>query len=498
MAITMVVGFISTRIVLDELGESDYGIYFVVGGVVAIFSLLNASMSGATQRWITVTLGEGDQKKLNKVFAVGMTAQLAVTVIAVAFYEVMGTWYLENYAVFPSERAEAVSWVFQLSVIAAIIQLFTVPFLGAILAHEKMSALVYVAFIDIAFKLLVCVVLPFITVDKLIFYAAVIVASQLAQLIFYARYSRKFEEVKIKFSFDWFIFKDMWRLAMWSLSGNIAFLTYTQGLVLLVNYYFGPSVNAAGGLASQAINIVNQFRMNFQQAISPQIMKTFARGENREMETLVIRSSKFSLYLVVIFGIPLFMEANYLLSIWLKEVPLYTVEFLRAGLFVTMAMTVREPLITSAMASGDLKRYSLVVITLLMLILPISWLGFENNLSPTTGQWVAFLIISLAVLVSAYMLGSMTGLRLFRYLKQALLPGIVVTLLTGVVPFLLHLFLEEGFIRLALVSVVTLISAGLFAYLFGLDNGEQRYFKSIFIKMKDKTLSALTSRGVVR
>jgi O-antigen/teichoic acid export membrane protein len=481
MALTMIVGFLTTRIVLDELGATDYGTYFVVGGIVAIFSLLNGSMSGATQRWITIGLGEGNQERLNKIFAVGMTAQLVIIFIAVLLYESLGLLYLNDYAVFPEERKQAIFWVFQFSVITAIIQLLSVPFMGAITAHEKMSALIYVAFIDVGIKISICILLPFISLDKLVFYAALILLAEILKMFFYIYYCKRFEESKFKFAWDKTIFKDMWRIAFWSFSGSWAYMSYTVGITLLINSFFGPAANAAAGIASQAVNIVNQFRANFQQAMNPQITKNFAQKKLPEMEKLVIRSSKFSQYLVVIFGIPLLLEAPFLLELWLKEVPEYTVAFLQVGLFVTMAMTIREPLVTSAMASGNLKRYSLVVISILMLILPMAYVAYELGAPITTGPWISFVIMCIAILASAYMLKNMTGLRLKYFLKGAILPALIVTIFSFIPPYLTQMLFDQGWIRLMIVSFISLLTTILIVYIFGLEKGEKSFFKNKII-----------------
>lgn len=478
LAITMIIGFLTTRIVLEELGAVDYGTYFVVGGIVAMFSILNGSMSGATQRWITIALGEGDQTRLNKVFAVGMTAQLGITFIAVASYESLGLWYLYHYAVFPEERLNAIFWVFQFSVITAIIQLFSVPFMGAITAHEKMSALVYVAFIDVFIKIIICIALPFISLDKLIFYAVLILLGEILKIAFYIYYCKRFEEAKFKFAWDYTIFKDMWRIAFWSLSGSIAYMSYTVGITMMINIFFGPIANAAAGIAGQAVNIVNQFRSSFQQAMNPQITKNFAQKNLLDMEKLVIRSSKFSQYLVLVFGIPLFIEAPFLLDIWLKDVPVNAVEFLRASLFVAMAMTIREPLVTASLASGDLKRYVIVVTSILMLIVPFTYLAYSLDASPETGNWITFAIMFVAIFPSAYMLQRMTGLNFLRFVKGAMIPIVTVTILSFVIPLIIQQFFEEGWLRLILVSFASLVSSLGIIYLLGLEEREKYFFKN--------------------
>jgi Na+-driven multidrug efflux pump len=350
--------------------------------------------------------------------------------------------------------------------------------MGAITAHEKMSALIYVAFIDVGIKISICILLPFISLDKLVFYAALILLAEILKMIFYIYYCKRFEESKFKFAWDKTIFKDMWRIAFWSFSGSWAYMSYTVGITLLINSFFGPAANAAAGIASQAVNIVNQFRANFQQAMNPQITKNFAQKKLPEMEKLVIRSSKFSQYLVVIFGIPLLLEAPFLLELWLKEVPEYTVAFLQVGLFVTMAMTIREPLVTSAMASGNLKRYSLVVISILMLILPMAYVAYELGAPITTGPWISFVIMCIAILASAYMLKNMTGLRLKYFLKGAILPALIVTIFSFIPPYLTQMLFDQGWIRLMIVSFISLLTTILIVYIFGLEKGEKSFFKN--------------------
>jgi len=491
LLLTIIVGFLTTRVVLEELGASDYGTYFVVGGIVAMSSIINGSMSGAIGRWITIAVGKGNQEHLNKVFAVGMTAQLVIILIAIISYESLGVWYLDNYAVFPPERLSAVTLVFQFSVIIAIIQLISVPFMSVITAHEKMSALVYVAFIDVLIKIILIVVLPIITVDKLVFYAALILLAEILKALFYIYYCKRFEESKFIFAWDKVIFVDMWRIAFWSLSGNFAYMSYTVGITLLINFFFGPAVNAAAGVAGQAVNIVNQFRINFQQAMNPQITKTFAQNKLLEMEKLVIRSSKFSQYLVVVFSVPLFLETPFLLDIWLKDVPAYTVEFIRVGLFVTMVMTMRAPLVTSAMASGDLKRYSLVVISILLLILPFSYFAYDFGASATTGPWISFVLMCIALIASAYMLKDMTGLRFKYYIKDAILPAVLVTIISFIPPYFIHvLFSQEGWLRLFVVSFMSLFTTIIIIYFIGLEERERYVFKS-------KTINILHKFGLI-
>jgi O-antigen/teichoic acid export membrane protein len=479
--VTMVIGFFTARIVLEELGAEDYGMYFVVGGIVGMFSLLNGSMSGATQRWITFALGKNDRALLNKVFAIGMTAQLGVLCIAVIICESIGLWYLDSYAVFPLERSDAVRWVFHISVATVALQMLSVPFIGVISAHERMSALAYISIADAVLRLIICFVLPRVIGDKLIVYAGLLFLGQVLQFFLFQVFSRlNFEEARFRFGWDKSLFKDMWRLAFWSLSGNLAFISYTQGLTMLINLFFGPATNAAAGIAGQAANMVNQFRVNFQQAMNPQITKTFAQKQYSAMENLVIRSSKFSQYLVLIFAVPLFLEARFLLDFWLTDVPDHTVAFLRIGLLVSMAMTIRAPLVTSAMASGELKKYQLVVISILTTICPVSYVLLSFGAKPEVTSIVLFLTLLIATVASAYMLQGMTKLNFRRFMTEAMGTAIVITALSFILPGAVNWSLDEGWFRVCLVSAVATCSTSILIYFGGLRGNEKRVIRESF------------------
>jgi Na+-driven multidrug efflux pump len=341
-----------------------------------------------------------------------------------------------------------------------------------------MSALVYVAFIDVGIKILICVFLPYISLDKLVFYAALILLAEILKMGYYIYYCKRFEEAKFKFAWDKTIFKDMWRITFWSSSGSLAYMGYTVGITMLINLFFGPVANAAAGIAGQAVNIINQFRMNFQQAMNPQITKNFAQKNLLDMEKLVIRSSKFSQYLVLVFGIPLFLEAPFLLDIWLKDVPINAVEFLRASLFVTMAITIRQPLVTASLASGDLKRYVIVVTSILMFIIPFTYIAYSLDASPETGSWITFTVTFIALFPSAYMLQRMTGLNFVHFVKGAIIPIVLVTLLSFVAPLTIQQIFQEGWLRLIFVSFVSILSSLGIIYFIGLENGEKYFFKN--------------------
>lgn len=491
MFFTMAVGFYTSRVVLNALGVVDFGIYNVVGGIVGMLAVLNGSMAGATQRWITIALGKGDEDNLKKVFSVGLTAQAIIALIVLLLTETIGLWYLYNYAVIPPERMEVSFWVFQISVLTMTFDIMNVPFIGAIMAHEKMGAFALFSITDVIMKLLICVVLYITVLDKLFIYASLIFLAFVINFIFMQIYChRKFIEARIKFGWDKIMYKEMWSLAFWTISGNLAFVGYSQGLTLLINMFFGPAMNAAAGVANQAGNIVNQFSANFQVAMNPQITKNYATENYAEMNKLVFRSAKFSYFLMLLFAIPLFFEANLLLKLWLKNVPDHSVNFLRIGLFLSMFIAVRNPLVVSAMANGRIKKYQFVVNGILLMVCPISYLFLKFGAIPETTSIVFLCVMIIAVFASAFMLKEMTQLNFNDFVQQVIYKIVLVTILSFIIPAFIFYSLDEGFIRLIILTLISTLLTSILIYFWGLSASEKEFSvsmtKNILNKMRIK------------
>lgn len=486
MLITMAVGFYTSRVILNALGVTDFGIYNVVGGIVAALSILNGAMAGTTQRWITMALGKGDEDNLKKVFSVGLTAQLIIAIIILLCIETLGLWYLHEYAVIPEERMSAAFIVFQISSLTLFLTILNVPFNGAIIAHEKMGAFAFFSISDVIMKLIICFALYYTSYDKLILYSLLLFLTYLINFCAIQLYShRKFIEARFKFGWDKEMYKSMWSLAFWTISGNVAYAGYTQGITLLINLFFGPAMNAAAGVANQATNIINQFSMNFQIALNPQITKNYAQQNYTDMHKLMFRSSKFSYFLMLIFTVPLFYEAPYLLKLWLGNVPEHAVSFMRIGLFVSMIMAVRNPLVTAAMANGNLKKYQLIVNGILLLVCPLLYIIYKIGGIPECSAIILFIIMVIATLASAYLLKDMVYLNYYDFIKKVGVPIVVYTPLSFIIPVPIYLVMPEGFLRLIILTPIALLSTISIIYYFVLNKNERLYISS-FIKTKLK------------
>ena len=300
MIIQLIVGLYSSRILLQALGVSDYGIYNVVGGVVAMFSFLNGSMATATDRFLAYELGNGEinQTQMRKVFSTALLIHFVVAFLFLVLCETVGLWYMYNMLVVPTDRFNAALWVFQFSIITGIISIISVPYNATIVAHERMNAFAYIAIVEVTIQLFIALFLNYTNIgDNLIIYGLLLMISQLIIRLIYGIYcKRHFTEVSGKYLFDKDLCKEMSKFSFWILNGSVAVVGYTQGLNLLLNYFFGPVVNAARGIAVIVQTKMMGFCSNFQMAVNPQIIKLYAEKDYKNMHQLVCSSSLFSFF----------------------------------------------------------------------------------------------------------------------------------------------------------------------------------------------------------
>lgn len=302
MMLTMAVSLYTSRVVLNTLGVEDFGIYNVVGGVVAMFGFLNGAMATTTQRYITFELGRNDFKQLKKIFNISVSIHAFISIIILILAETIGLWFLYNKMTIPVERIDAALWAYQGSIISTIILIMSVPYNALIIAHEKMSTFAYISVLEAVLKLLIVYMLLIGDFDKLKLYALLMCCIQLIIRFIYGNYcKRHFPETKFQLYKDLKLFNNMLAFAGWNLWGNCASITFTQGVNILLNIFFGPIVNAARGITTQVQGAVNQFSWNFQTALNPQITKSYASGDYIYMHKLIFRSSKFTFFFTIIF-----------------------------------------------------------------------------------------------------------------------------------------------------------------------------------------------------
>lgn len=476
MLFTMAVSLYTSRVVLNTLGVEDFGIYNVVGGVVAMFGFLNSAMSSSTQRYITFELGKNNFEQLKKVFNTSVSIHAFISIVILILAETIGLWFLYNKMTIPMERMDAALWVYQGAIVSTIVVIMSVPYNATIIAHEKMSAFAYISVLEVVLKLLIVYLLLIGNFDKLKLYAVLMCSIQFLIRLIYGNYcKRHFTETKYKFYKDWKLFKEMLGFAGWNLWGSCAWMAFTQGVNILLNIFFGPTVNAARGLVIQIQNAVTQFSQNFQMALNPQITKSYATEDFSYMHKLIFRSSKFTFILLLLLTLPIQMETKTILTIWLKTVPEHTVEFLHIILCTAIIDAIANPLMVSAAATGKVKLYQSVIGGILLSILPISYIALKLG-KDSESVFIIHLVVSIiAFVVRLFIIRPMINLKISQYFKTVIVKCMLVTGISLILPLIFNDILENSLINCLLECIICITSVILSAYYFGLDNTERSF-----------------------
>lgn len=471
----MLVTLYTSRVVLNTLGVSDYGIYNVVGGVVAMFSVISVSLSSSISRFITYELGHGDFDKLKRIFSTSINIQVGISLVILVLAEVFGVWFLNTKMNIPAERMTAANWVLQCSLLSFIIGLISVPYNACIIAHERMSAFAYISILEVVLKLAVVYMLLVSPYDKLATYAVLLVVVALIVRLTYGQYcKRHFEESRYRFVHDKSLIKEMTGFAGWSFFGNGAYMLNTQGVDMLINIFFGVTFNAARGVATQVQNAVMQFVNNFTVAVNPQITKSYASGEREYMYKLVCRGAKYSYFLLLVFLVPIVCEADYILWLWLKVVPEHAPTFLRLALFSSLVMGMGNTLYTAIFATGKIRNYQLWITVAGCLVFPLTWVAFELGL-PAAATYVIFIIVYYAlVFVRLFIAKGLLGVPLWPYIREVVMRTFAVSAVAFVLPLLVVYGLPQGFVRLCVTCAVSLLSTLAGIYFIGLGRDERR------------------------
>lgn len=474
MLLMMFIGLYTSRIILDKLGEVNFGIYNVVGGFVSMFAVISGAMTTATQRFLSFEIGKGKDGNVKGIFSTMLIIHIALALIILIIGETIGVWFLNNYMNFPANRYYAANWTFQLSLLVFILNVINVPYNGAIIAYEKMSAFAYFSIIDAVLKLVICYIIAVTPFDRLIVYAILMALVQMLLLGAYYLYcKKKFSECRFVRHFDKKYGKEVTSFVSWNLIGSLAGVAKEQGVNVVLNIFFGPAVNAARGIAYQVLSKLNGFVTNFQMAMNPQIIKDYASGERETMYKLVFRGAKMSYLLLLILSLPIIIEAPLILNIWLKDVPEYTIIFLRLTIFTALLYTLSNPLIVSMHASGKVRDYQIVVGSLSLLTLPIVYIAFKIGVEPYYAMIIAFFIEFLCHIARLYMLTRIMDFPMLTFLKDVTIRMYFITILSLILPLICYHCINITLIRFFTVCIVSIICTISISYYFGFDKIER-------------------------
>lgn len=474
MLFSMLVSLYTSRVVLNTLGVEDYGINNVIAGVVSMFSLLSSSLSTAISRFITYGLGKGDMQTLKKIFSSSINVMLGLATLIIILTEIVGTWFLNYEMNIPTERMDAANWVLQCAIFAFAVGLITVPYSATVLAHEKMDVYAYISMTEICLRLVVVYCLYASPFDKLKSFALLTMTVTIVILIIYYYYCRRnFHECKYCYVYDSSLLKKMLSFSGWSLLGSGAYLFNTQGVNILMNLFFGVGVNAARGIATQVDGAVQSFVGSFTMAMSPQIIKSYAINDLEYMHTLVCRGAKYSYFMTFFLTIPLILEAQQVLSIWLGVVPDHAIVFVRMTLLSSLTVVIANTLITAQVATGNIKKYQIIVTLCGLWVFPLSYIFFKLGFSPETAYIIYFIVYFGLIFVRLYLVKNLIKMNWIKYAKEVLLRMGLVSACSIIFPSLVYFNMPSSLIRLLTICIVSALSSLTFMYLLGLDKNER-------------------------
>ena len=489
MLFSMVVSLYTSRVVLNTLGVVDYGIYGVVGGFVAMFSLISSSLSSAVSRFLTFELGRGDKDRLSKAFSTSLFIHIVLAVVVFIIAETVGVWFVNNKMTIPADRLYAANWVFQASILSFMFGLFSVPYNASIVSHERMSAFACIGILDTTLKLLVVLFIAHCKwhFDKLIVYSLLLVAVSVSLQCIYLMYCRKnFEECRLRVSFDKEFWKEISAFSLWNFIGCTAGILKDQGVNILLNLFVGPVLNAARGVAGSVNGAVSGFAGNFMTALNPQITKSYASGELKYAHYLVERGSRFSFYILLFFAVPILLETDFILTIWLKQYPEHTLNFVRLVLILSLVDSLSNTLITLQNATGRIRNYQLVVGGILLLNFPLSYACLKLGMAPESTYLVAIAVGIMCMLVRLMFVRKTAQLSMGSFVKNVVLNVAMVTAASIILPYIIHSLLPYGWGRFVIVGFVSVLASAFSILLIGCNKNERSFILSKMKAVKDR------------
>ena len=487
MGVMMVISFFTARITLEALGVVDYGINNVVGGLVSMFSLISGSLSSSVGRFMTFGLGKGNNVELNKIFCTSVNIHIILAIIVVIAIETIGIWFLNNKMVIPAERLTAAHWVLQSSTVLFAVGLLSIPYNAAIIAHERMDVYAYFTFFDVFARLAIIFAIKYYGGDRLILLAIISLIPPLIKQFYYWHFSKKnFEECTYHAVWDKRIFKEMFGFAGWNFIGCTAGLAKDQGVNIAINMFTGPAINAARGIAMQINGIIGQFIGSIQVAINPQIIKEYASGNLTRMHSLIFKSTRFTYYLFLILSIPVLLEIETILYIWLGQVPEHTVWFTRLTIILSLAEIISNALIRAQEANGNIRNYQIVVGGLLLMNFPVSYVLLKMGYFPEVTVIAAIIISQICLLARLAFLKRMIKLPVGAFFKNVYCNVIIVSGIAFTMPYICHLYIQNCYLRLLVVCVVSVVTSGLSIYFVGCSKNERGLAKRYIGKIKNR------------
>lgn len=479
----LLVSLYTVRVVLNTLGAADYGIYNVVAGVVTMFSFLSGAMATASQRYFSFELGRGDTQKLSKTFSVTLCIYILLILIIVFFAETIGLWFVNHKLKIATERMVAAKWIYQASILGFVVTLITTPYMASIIAHENMNVYAYVSIVEVTLKLAIVFLLKILPFDKLIVYGVLLFVVSFINTALYRTYCKKhYAECKFKPVWDKAMFREIIGFTGWNLFGNLSGVLKSQGVSILLNQFFGPIVSASRTIALQVNSAVNSFSQNFSMAVKPQIIKDYAQKKYDDLFILVFRTCKFTFFLMLIFTVPLILNIEFVLAIWLVNVQEHTVMFTILILIESLVESMSYPMSTANQATGKVKYYQLTLSSLGLLNLPVDYVLLKLGYSANCVFVVGIVIITLITIPRFLFMYQIPKFSIKKCFQKVIFP-ILIIVASVIAIFSVLKFQATNFITFFLnVIIEVLIVAGLI-FLIGFSKNEKR---ELFFFLKNR------------
>lgn len=492
MILVLVVSLYTSRVVLAELGVVDYGVYNVVAGVIVMFRFINSSMATSTQRFLTFELGKGDFKRLKRIFSASLNIHIAIGLLILILAETIGLWFVNAKLVIPSDRMLAANIAYQCTMLSFMLNITQVPYNASLISHEEMNVYAYMGILEALSKLGIAFLLMIYGGDKLIFFSILMLVIHACLLLIYRVYCcRKYSECTFSLFWDYELYRSLTSFAGWNLFGSIAWVCRGQGLNILLNLFFGPTLNAAKGIADKVSNSVMSFIRNFNIAMNPQITKSYAVGDISAMENLCFRGAKFAFLLLYLIALPAIINIDFILSLWLVEVPKYTAVFV----ILVMADALLDVLlgtsqfITAIQATGKIVTYQILVGSIIMLVIPIGYAFLHFGGSPESLFYVMIAISLVSGLARILLCRYQIGFSMHRLCMKVWIPAAGTVLLATPLPLLLKmssLSFTKGWIGFTIITLLSVILVMVFSWIVAFSKNERESVKAIIQKKLKK------------
>lgn len=491
--VSMLIGLYTSRKILEALGVEDFGIMNVVGGVISLMAIINGSMSVATQRYLTYELGKGDQGDYSKVFNMAVYIHILLALIVLVAAETVGLWFVNTHLTIPESRMVAANWIYQASILSCLLGILQTPYNASIISHEQMHIYAYVGLGETFVRLAIVLTLLFYPYDRLALWGFAFFALQLVVAIIYRLYCiRHFSHCRlVRHGWNRSLFRSMLGFTGWNMFGTVAWTLKGQGTNVLLNIFGGPVVNAAQGIAFQVSAAVRNLFGGFQSAVNPQLTKTYAANDRQATCSLLCKSSKISFYLMFVVALPVIFEADFILNVWLVEVPPFAPLFTCIIICESLVDTLAGPMITSLMATGRIKWYQIVVSSVLILNIPVAYILLKLGLPIVTPLLLSVLFMILGNAARLLFCRSMIGLSLSAYLSQVILPILMVVAISVLLTFGVHLMLPSGWLRVVACTLMSVIAVTAAVFTVGLTSSERTFILSL---IKPRIMRLIPSR----